>query len=139
MTDILEDAKKILSKCDLEGSQSRDQHADECHYWHPHCLVEKLVAEIERLRAEGWLTSEEREQVALAAEQAPESDFVPLEDGRHLRKVLVSLLERKPSPTVRLPEAPAQLDGACYDRNVWNVAMHEARKALVAAGVEVVE
>ena len=50
MSDILEDAKTILGKCDLDGSQSRDQHAETCHYWHPHCLVEKLAAEIERLR-----------------------------------------------------------------------------------------
>jgi hypothetical protein len=46
----------------------------------------------------GWLTGEEREAITLAAAQAPESDFVTNEEGRHLRAVLTALLARSTPP-----------------------------------------
>jgi hypothetical protein len=52
----------------------------------------------------GWLTGEEREAITLAAAQAPESDFVTNEEGRHLRTVLTALLARSTPPeVVRVP------------------------------------
>jgi hypothetical protein len=52
----------------------------------------------------GWLTGEEREAIALAAAEAPESDFVTNEEGRRLRAVLTALLARSTPPeVVRVP------------------------------------
>ena len=52
MSDILAMAKEVLAKRDLDGSQSRDEHSEDCAYIHPHCLIDGLVKEIARLREE---------------------------------------------------------------------------------------
>ena len=46
--DIVADARQWLADC---GSSKRLQtHSENCHQWHPSCLVGKLTREIERLR-----------------------------------------------------------------------------------------
>lgn len=46
--DIVADARQWLADC---GSSKRLQtHSENCHQWHPSCLVVKLMREIERLR-----------------------------------------------------------------------------------------
>jgi hypothetical protein len=87
----------------------------------------------------GWLTEEERKAVTLAAEQAPESDFVTNEEGERLRAVLTSLLARSSPPEVVLRDFPSD-----SVRNLdthylagWNQCMALAKKAIVEAGVAV--
>ena len=61
MSDILAMAKEVLAKRDLDGSQSRDEHSEDCAYIHPHCLIDGLVKEIARLREERrWIPVGER-------------------------------------------------------------------------------
>ena len=80
----------------------------------------------------GWLTGEEREVI---------SSFVngPYVAARHAG-VLSRLLSRLSPPEVVLPPQPREIDGNnFYDRQVWNAALNEVRKALAAAGVAVKE
>ena len=46
MSDIVADAKAWLADC----GQRLQTHSENCHQWHPSCLVGKLTREIERLR-----------------------------------------------------------------------------------------
>ena len=46
MSDIVADAKAWLADC----GQRLQTHSENCHKWHPTCLVGKLTREIERLR-----------------------------------------------------------------------------------------
>ena len=86
----------------------------------------------------GWLTAEEREAVTLAAQQAPESDFVTTVEGKWINKTLTDLLARDTPPEVVLP---GDCGGESYDSFVggWNNYRDEALKALAAAGVAVKE
>jgi hypothetical protein len=61
-------------------------------------LVAKQAATGGGEQPRGWLTEEERDAVTIAAEQAPESDFVTNEEGRRLRAVLTALLARSSLP-----------------------------------------
>ena len=54
--------------------------------------------------APGWLTAEEREAVTLAAQQAPESDFVTTVEGKWINKTLTDLLARSTPPEVVLED-----------------------------------
>jgi FtsZ-binding cell division protein ZapB len=58
-----------------------------------HQKVESLEAENNRLREERP-TQEELKAIALAAEQAAESDFITNEEGDRIRNVLTALLRR---------------------------------------------
>ena len=59
MTDIVADAKAWLA--DIGGSKRLQTHSDNCHQWHPPCLVGKLIREIEVQRA---CTSAGRDEIA---------------------------------------------------------------------------
>jgi hypothetical protein len=84
----------------------------------------------------GWLTEQERSALALAAEQAPESDFVTNEEGDQLRAVFKALLARSSPPEVVLPGEPLAFrygDDAIANRDgQW-------REALATAGVRAKE
>ena len=88
----------------------------------------------------GWLTAEERAAMTLAAQQAPESDFVTTVEGKWINKTLTALLARDTPPEVVRPEFVETRD--CHD------GMNGARirdrdslwlAALAAAGVTVKE
>jgi hypothetical protein len=79
----------------------------------------------------GWLTEEEREAITLAAAQAPESDFVTNEEGKHLRAVLTALLDRSTPPEVEIPEI--------FFARLSVEEIGQLTAALAAAGVEVKE
>ncbi len=53
MSDIVADAKAWLSERDNGTLRT---HSENCHKWHPECLVARLAAEVERHR----MTPEER-------------------------------------------------------------------------------
>jgi hypothetical protein len=77
--------------------------------------------------APGWLTEEEREAMTLAAQQAPESDFVTTVEGKWINKTLTALLARETPPEVVLPEFVADEDSHTRD--------HKWIAALAAVGV----
>ena len=58
MADVVADAIEWLKELD----ERERTHSDECHKWHPACLVARLVMQIERLR----LTDAERVAVLWA-------------------------------------------------------------------------
>lgn len=84
----------------------------------------------------GWLTEEERKAVALAAEQAPESDFVSPSEGDWIRDVLSSILARATPPMVKVPHLD---DLEADERPVWESACEAWIAAIREAGVEVAE
>jgi len=48
MADIIADAKAWLA----EYPQRIQTHSENCHRWHPACLVSRLLLEIDRLKSE---------------------------------------------------------------------------------------
>jgi hypothetical protein len=85
----------------------------------------------------GWLTGEEREAVEFLASL----DGPPCVDAaRKAARIGKELLARSSPPEVVLPPQPREIDGNnLHDRQVWNAALKEVRKALAAAGVVVKE
>jgi hypothetical protein len=59
VNDIVADAKAWLA--DIGGGQRLQTHSDNCHQWHPSCLIGKLIREIELQRA---CTSAGRDEIA---------------------------------------------------------------------------
>lgn len=65
MSDIVEDAKAWLAGRDNKTLRT---HSENCHQWHPECLVARLVAQVERHR----MTEEEWAGVAWASRESEE-------------------------------------------------------------------
>ena len=82
----------------------------------------------------GWLTEDEWKASALAADQAPESDFVTTSEGEWLRSELTALLDRSTPPKAVLPRV------YCHGGDGKQlVDIKDVRAALAAAGVAVKE
>lgn len=63
MSDIVDDAKEWLERRD---NQTLRTHSEHCHHVHAECLVDRLVAEVERHR----MTEEERKAADAASLRA---------------------------------------------------------------------
>jgi hypothetical protein len=67
----------------------------------------------------GWLTAEEREAVTLAAQQAPECDFVTTVEGKWINKTLTDLLARSSPPEVVRPGPWKDAGGPGHPQVSW--------------------
>lgn len=63
MKDIVEDAKAWIA----QQPQRIQTHSENCHHWHPPCLVSRIVSEIDRLKNEKAADWKACSESALAA------------------------------------------------------------------------